>query len=67
MLDLINGYEILKRKDILHSDLKPQNILIKNKVFKIGDFGLSMKLSNENSKKIHIGTWIYASPEQLKA
>jgi len=46
MLDLVNGYEVLKRKEILHLDLKPQNILIKNKIFKIGDFGLAMKLNN---------------------
>ena len=62
MLDIVNGYQLLKKKDILHLDLKPQNILIKDKIFKIGDFGLAMKLNHQNSKKVQIGTWIYASP-----
>ena len=31
-------------KSIVHNDLKPQNIFIKDKIFKIGDFGISNKL-----------------------
>jgi serine/threonine-protein kinase ULK/ATG1/NUAK family SNF1-like kinase len=62
MLDFINGYSVLRKKNILHLDLKPQNIFIKGKTFKIGDFGLAMKLNNQNSKKVQIGTEIYASP-----
>lgn len=42
IIDLISGYSILKSKNILHNDLKPQNIFIRDKIFKLGDFGLSI-------------------------
>lgn len=64
LLDLVYGYKALKMAGIQHNDLKPHNILIKNKVFKIGDFGLSAKLSKEK-EQIHCGTIIYAAPEKL--
>jgi len=34
------------QKGVVHRDLKPDNILIKNGVFKLCDFGLSKKLDN---------------------
>lgn len=47
---LINGYDQLYRCGILHQDLKPANIFISNNLLKIGNFGLSYKLSDlENS------------------
>lgn len=61
LLDLINGYKALKVAGIQHNDLKSQNILIKNKVFKIGDFGLSAKLSKKK-EEVHCGTIVYAAP-----
>jgi serine/threonine protein kinase len=64
MLDLVNGYLGLKVKGMLHNDLKPQNIFIKNKFFKIGDFGLSVKLSHCN-EEVQCGTIVYAAPEKL--
>lgn len=47
-LDLLEGYLAMRSHNIMHNDLKPQNIFIKNKVFKIGDFGLSLRLSTED-------------------
>lgn len=41
MKSLLDGYQLLKSKSIIHNDLKPHNIFIKNKIFKIGDFGIS--------------------------
>jgi serine/threonine protein kinase len=49
MMNLLDGYGLLKEKRIVHNDLKPYNIFIKDKIFKIGDFGISNKLgANEN-------------------
>jgi serine/threonine protein kinase len=36
----MNGYMVLFDRKILHQDLKPDNILIKNGTYKIADFGL---------------------------
>jgi serine/threonine protein kinase len=46
-LDLTEGYLAMRKNKIMHNDLKPQNIFIKDKVFKIGDFGLALRLSTE--------------------
>ena len=52
---------------IIHRDIKPCNIFIKNDQIKIGDFGLATRYSNTGkllkSKKIE-GTPLYLSPEQ---
>lgn len=52
---------------ILHRDLKPSNIFLnKDKLVKIGDFGLSKQLSAEsNCASTNVGTPYYMSPEQI--
>lgn len=44
--DITNGYYILNKVGILHDDLKPGNIFIKGKDFKLGDFGFSYLVNN---------------------
>lgn len=39
---LVSGYKVLFDSKILHQDIKPQNILIKDGVYKLADFGLSV-------------------------
>lgn len=39
---LINGYQVLYDAKILHQDIKPQNVLIKEGIYKLADFGLSI-------------------------
>ena len=52
-------------KNILHRDIKPQNIfLTKNNIIKLGDFGVSKALESTFAKaKSLIGTPYYVSPE----
>jgi serine/threonine protein kinase len=38
----IKGYKVLYDKKILHQDLKPENVLIDNGLYKLADFGLSI-------------------------
>jgi serine/threonine-protein kinase ULK2 len=41
-LQLLSGYEELRRKGFLHRDLKPENIFFKDGQLKVGDFGFSI-------------------------
>jgi len=72
---ILNGVQYMHALGIVHRDLKPENILIcgaaldengeyvvseHNTIVKIIDFGLSKKVSSENSC---VGTPIYMAPE----
>lgn len=62
-----NGLQYLYSKNILHRDIKPQNILIKNGVLKISDFGLSKIFNNENDLTMTLcGSPYYIAPEILR-
>ena len=53
---------------IAHRDLKPDNILLKDGVPKIADFGFAKSLDqiNKNAgKEFNVGTPLYMSPETL--
>ena len=59
-----SGIDYIHSNDIVHSDIKMENILIDDKEnIKITDFGLSMKLNIINT--IRSGTSQYFSPEML--
>lgn len=51
-------------KNILHRDLKTQNIfLTKNEIVKVGDLGIARVLESGNLATTIIGTPYYMSPE----
>lgn len=38
---VVSGFLDLRRSNIFHEDIKPQNIMIKNNLYKLTDFGIS--------------------------
>ncbi|ETO27117.1 hypothetical protein RFI_10013 [Reticulomyxa filosa] len=66
-LHIASGLRHIHEHNIVHLDLKPENIFISNtKMLKIGDFGISYDLSDpETSGNFVEGDPIYVSPELL--
>ncbi|KAL7721647.1 hypothetical protein QTN25_001308 [Entamoeba marina] len=68
MNNVANGLKYIHDHDIIHFDLKPENVLLFSKtlgspiVAKISDFGTSKAL-NVGSKRKQIGTPTYMAPE----
>ncbi|XP_063720698.1 uncharacterized protein LOC134847552 [Symsagittifera roscoffensis] len=57
----------MHQKQILHRDLKPRNIFVKDNTCKLGDFGISRVLmGTADMASTFIGTPYYMSPECLK-
>ncbi|KAJ3392903.1 hypothetical protein HDU92_008125 [Lobulomyces angularis] len=63
--DLIDGLLYLHSKNIIHRDLKLSNLLLTKNHLKIADFGLAVKLSQQEQKTL-CGTPNYISPEIVK-
>ena len=54
----------LQKNDVIHRDIKPSNIfLMADDSIKLGDFGISKKVSKSSDVKLFIGTPRYTSPE----
>uniref|UniRef100_A0A336LY75 non-specific serine/threonine protein kinase n=1 Tax=Culicoides sonorensis TaxID=179676 RepID=A0A336LY75_CULSO len=75
ILDIFNGLSYCHKQNILHLDVKPQNILlifedfpVENFYCKLCDFGSSINMSNLNPNSDHLykGTIRYMAPEMLK-
>ena len=59
--------EYLQNKHIIHRDIKLLNIFLsKDKIVKIGDFGMSKLLANKEMKMSRVGTPLYLAPELVK-
>ncbi|KAL4423975.1 hypothetical protein ABPG75_001276 [Micractinium tetrahymenae] len=75
LLDVARGLEYLHSSNILHGDLKSQNVLLRSAradrrgfVCKLCDFGLSRLLSDHQTslQTAHFGTVSHAAPELLQ-
>lgn len=78
---ILEGVEYIHSRGIIHRDLKPRNIFLHGQDchVRIGDFGLACKdlildghkvsgsPCSDSSHTTGVGTFVYASPEQLKA
>ncbi|KAJ3431699.1 cyclin-dependent kinase 10 [Anaeramoeba flamelloides] len=71
MHQLVSGLEFIHTRWVLHRDLKPDNLLIKNNVLKIADFGLARyfgspsDLQKQAKYSNQVVTIWYRSPELL--
>ncbi len=59
---IINGMKELKRLNIAHRDLKPDNIFIHNGICKIADFGFARFYKPNVMMESFVGTPLYESP-----
>ena len=66
--DICLGIKEIHQNNLIHRDLKPENILIdKYNIIKIGDFGISKLLENNNKyANTSVGTNNYMAPELIK-
>lgn len=67
-VQICSALEIAHRNDLIHRDIKPQNILMApDGVVKVADFGIAKSLDDDITKTINIiGTAHYISPEQAQ-
>ena len=73
MKQLNNTFKIMKENNIVHRDIKLENILIKNTknqksnfIVKLTDYGISKRVTNTTMCKTHAGTSLTMAPEILK-
>ncbi|GAB5360067.1 hypothetical protein AAMO2058_000595600, partial [Amorphochlora amoebiformis] len=68
LIQMCGGIKALHDRNILHRDIKPQNILLtKEGRVKIGDFGCSKILKANRLAMTQCGTPYYMSPELWKS
>lgn len=66
-IDICRALELCGKYDIIHRDIKPQNIFVNDLgSFKLGDFGTA-KTSDHTTKATKTGTYGYMAPEVYMA
>lgn len=65
MVQLCTAVAYCHQHCVIHGDIKPQNILIKNEQIKLADFGLSQKMIISTKKSHNLVSLWYRCPELL--
>ena len=63
LVQIVQGMKELRKYGFIHRDLKPDNILIKNGVVKICDFGLAVQCRDDSRLLRYCGTPFYMAPQ----
>lgn len=64
---MVEAFKVLSKQNIMHRDLKPDNILMHNGMIKLGDFGFCKPLESASEMACTmLGSPIYMAPEVLK-
>jgi hypothetical protein len=67
LLQACRGCAALHERGLVHFDLKPENIFVKDGVARVGDYGLSKLVAPDGALSVGRGTPIYMAPEMLRA
>lgn len=59
---VVTGFIELRKNNIFHEDIKPENILIRNNLYKLADFGISQLAGKIEVSAVRKGTLIYMPP-----
>ena len=66
-IDICKALELCHKKNIIHRDIKPQNIFVsENGDYKLGDFGIARTIEKTTGELSRKGTYNYMAPEVLK-
>lgn len=70
LVQLAHGLRHLRQRNLIHRDLKPQNLLLSSAgaggTLKIGDFGFARHMQQQDMAETLCGSPLYMAPEILK-